>query len=273
MNAGLCGFASGAVAVPALAAALEAFDRAGWLEWLEPAVKSSLDRRGAPGLRRSDLLPTLVAALAIAVVASPGAALTLTPVVPFGLMVGRASLLRRAVGDVERSLPAALIAVADSMAAGASLEQAAAGVGRTQSGLAFARFAAARVGGADLDSALGILAGSDREATWAEVTAAISLRRRCGGDLASALRAVGRELDETAKAKDEARGATAQARFTANLVCCLPLVVGVGCEVLRPGSVATIASSPLTLSIAGCALVLQVVCLIVIRRVAEAVAE
>ena len=273
MNAGLCCFASGAVAVPAIASALEALDRAGWLDWLEPAVKSSLDRRGGPGLRRSDLLPTVVAALAIAVMASPGAALALTPVVPLGLMVGRATLRRRAVREVERSLPAALSAVADSMAAGASLEQAAAGVGRTQSGLAFGRFAAARVGGADLDSALEILAGPDREATWAEVTAAISLRRRCGGDLASALRAVGRELDETVKAKHEARGATAQARFTASLVCSLPLVAGVGCEVLRPGSVAAIASSPVTLSMAGSALVLQVVCLIVIRRVAEAVAE
>ena len=272
MNAGLCGFASGAVAVPALAAALEAFDRAGWLDWLEPAVKSSFDRSGGPGLRRSDLLPTVVAALVLAVMVSPGAALGLAPAVPFGLMVGRTTLHRRAVSEVERSLPAALRAVADSMAAGASLEQAAATVGSSPSGRAFGRFAAARAGGADLDSALGVLAGSDREATWAEVTAAISLRRMCGGDLGSALRAVAGELDETAKAKSEARSATAQARFTANLVCALPLVAGVGCELLRPGSVAAIASSPLTLSIAGCALVLQVVCLIAIRRVAEAVA-
>jgi tight adherence protein B len=273
MNAGLCGFASGAVAVPAIASAVDALDRAGWLAWLVPTLRSSIDEGGGPGLKRSDLLPTAVLALGASITASATLGVVIAVVVPLCLLAGREAKRRRIARDLERTLPAAMRAIADSIAAGATLERAAATAGGSAAGLAFRRFAAARSGGADLDSALGILVGRDREGIWAEVTAAISLRRRCGGDLGSALRAVAGELDEISKAKREARAATAQARFTANLVCGLPLMVGLGCELLRPGAIASVGSNPLTLSLTAGAIALQVLCLIVIRRMAEAVTE
>jgi len=170
------------------------------------------------------------------------------------------------------SVPAELRALADAISVGVPLERAAGRVGRsgTRAARDLRAFAAAREGGATLDEALGVLVRDDTAGAWSEAAAAIALQRRCGGDLPASLRAVAGLLEELLDARRDARAAMSQARFTAYLVCSLPLLVGCGVELIAPGTWAQVAGTPASLMLAGLAVVVQLASIAVIARIASA---
>ncbi len=101
------------------------------------------------------------------------------------------------------------------------------------------------------------------------LVAACLLQRRAGGDLALLLRECARAFEDQARLQDEARAATAQARFTGLVVVLLPLGGALLAELASPGYLAGLAGSPLTLLLAVPALGLQAAAALLIRRLAQ----
>ena len=118
----------------------------------------------------------------------------------------------------------------------------------------------------DALEALRVRVGSERIDT---LVAACLLQRRAGGDLARLLRECARAFEDQARLLDEARAATAQARFTGVVVVLLPLGGALLSELASPGYLRGLAGSFLTLWLGGLALVLQVVAAVLIRRLAR----
>jgi tight adherence protein B len=104
---------------------------------------------------------------------------------------------------------------------------------------------------------------------WDTLVAAILLQRDAGGDLAALLRAIAGTLEERARLEADARGATAQARFTAWLVVLLPAGAAALAEVSRPGFLAGLAATPLSGVLAVMAIALGAVAVVAIRRIAR----
>ena len=101
------------------------------------------------------------------------------------------------------------------------------------------------------------------------IVAALLLQRDAGGPLATLLRGLGDSLAEGVRLADDARAATAQARFTAVLVAVLPLGAAGLAELGHPGYLAGLLGSPLTAWLGGCAVVLQVASFVAVRRIAR----
>jgi tight adherence protein B len=95
------------------------------------------------------------------------------------------------------------------------------------------------------------------------------LQRESGGDLAGLLRSTAAALEEAEREARDARAATAQARFTGLLVSALPLAAAILAELARPGYLASLTRSPLTVWLFGCAVVFQLVALGLVRRLAR----
>ena len=95
------------------------------------------------------------------------------------------------------------------------------------------------------------------------------LQRDTGGDLARLLRDVATALEDGARARLDARGATAQARATATIVTAMPVGAAVLAELAAPGSLAALAGRPATAALALGAVALQVTGLLVVRRLAR----
>ena len=104
---------------------------------------------------------------------------------------------------------------------------------------------------------------------WETIVAAVLLQRDAGGDLAGLLRTLAADLEAAGRAEADARAVTAQARFTARLVCALPLGGAVLAELGSPGIVRETASGPLGLSLCGAARALQCVALLAVHRLAR----
>lgn len=102
------------------------------------------------------------------------------------------------------------------------------------------------------------------------LVAAILLQRDAGGDLAGLLRDLAADLEHARRATADARAATAQARFTAGLVCALPAVAAVLAELANPGSLAAMLAQPLPRLMTVLAVLLEAGALLVVRRLARA---
>lgn len=101
------------------------------------------------------------------------------------------------------------------------------------------------------------------------LVAAVLLQRDAGGDLAGLLRSLARALEERVRTLADARSATAQARFSALLVCAMPIAgIALG-ELARPGLVVSLVSARLPALLTGAALVLALVALVCVRRIAR----
>ena len=99
--------------------------------------------------------------------------------------------------------------------------------------------------------------------------AAVLLQRDAGGDLAGLLRSLATALEARGRVVAEARSATAQARFTATLVIGLPLAGLALGELAQPGLLAGLVTEPVTAVLIGCALGLQAVAIVCVRRIAR----
>ena len=104
---------------------------------------------------------------------------------------------------------------------------------------------------------------------WDAIVAAILLARDHGGDLARLLRATATSLEDGARLRADARGATAQARFTAWLVGGLPLGAAAVGALASPGALAAMLGDPLSAALLVAAGLCQVVAAVLIARIAR----
>ena len=176
---------------------------------------------------------------------------------------------------LDAGAPALARAIADALAGGASIRHAPAAAAR-----ALPDPVAQEVGrtawelemGAGTDAALERLRTRSSSGGIALVVAAMQVQRRSGGDLPRVLRDVAAALEEERRVLDEARAATAQARFTAWVVIVLPLC-GIAMGALAaPGLVARMTGSALGAGLLLAALALQAAGVLAIRRLARSFA-
>jgi tight adherence protein B len=247
-----------------LALALEPLRRAG----REGYTPSSAERRrlAALGAGAAVLGGWLLAGLALALplsVAGPALA---------GWAVS--SRRRRYRLAVERSLPEVATAIADSLSAGRSLRASLPAAAASLDGPPASELARL---GAELD--LGA-ATAETVAAWRRrmrservdaFAAALLSQRLAGGDLAGLLRRFAAGAAERDRVAEDARSATAQARFTGLLVVAMPSGGALFAELVQPGFVAKLLSSPPSALLLSLAAAFQLVGFVAIRRFSRVV--
>jgi tight adherence protein B len=123
--------------------------------------------------------------------------------------------------------------------------------------------------GAGTDAALERLRRRAASHGVALIVAAMQVQRRCGGDLARVLRDVATALEDDRRTREQARAATAQARFTAIVVMALPVCgIALG-AVASPGLPARMIASPPGVGLLLAAFGFQVTGMWAIRRLAR----
>jgi Flp pilus assembly protein TadB len=181
---------------------------------------------------------------------------------------------RRYRTAVERSLPEVATAIADSLSAGrslrASLPAAAASLdGPPASELA--RLGAELDLGAAMTTAVEAWRRRMRSERVDAFAAALLSQRLAGGDLAGLLRRFAAGAAERDRVAEDARSATAQARFTGLLVVAMPSGGALFAELIQPGFVAKLLGSPPAAVLLSLAAAFQLVGFIAINRLSRVV--
>jgi tight adherence protein B len=246
----LVGAGAGGLLALALREALLASPAA--VRWLELAVEP-LRRAGAEGYapssaerRRLAGLGTAAAILAGWLLGGASLAMPLAVAGPAAMgwtINGRRRRYRRAV---ERALPEVATAIADSLSAGRSLRASLLAAAASLDGPAATELSRL---GADLElgvPTVEVVDGWRRRMRSPRVdafVAALLSQRLAGGDLAGLLRRFATGAAEQDRVAEDARSATAQARFTGLLVVAMPSGGAVFAELLQPGFIAGLLSS------------------------------
>jgi tight adherence protein B len=242
--------AGGLLALAAREAWLATPAAAGWVRLaLEP-----LRRAGEEGYVPSALERRRLAALATGAAVLGGwflgglaLALPLAVAAPAGMASAVAARRRRYRRAVERSLPEVAAAIADSLSAGRSLRASLAASVTSLDGPP-ANELARLAGEIELGSATGVVLerwrGRMRSERVDAFTAALLSQRLAGGDLAGLLRRFALGAAERQRVVEDARSATAQARFTGLLVVAMPTGGTLFAELLQPGFVGRLLASP-----------------------------
>jgi tight adherence protein B len=248
--------------------------------WLRLALEP-LRRAGREGYAPSGLERRRLVVLGTGAAAAGGwflgglvLALPLAVAGPAGVGWAIGSRRRRYRRAVERSLPEVATAIADSLSAGRSLRASLPAAVASLDGppaIELARL------GAELDlgaPTVGVVEGwrwrmrSERVDAFA---AALLSQRLAGGDLASLLRSFAAGAAERERVAEDARSATAQARFTGLLVVAMPTGGALFAELLQPGFLEGLLASPPAAVLLGMAAALQVAGFLAIRRLAQVV--
>lgn len=248
--------------------------------WLRLALEP-LRRAGSEGYMPTTVERRRLAAVASAatvlggwLLAGPLLALPLSVAGPAAAAWAISSRRRRYRAAVERSLPEVATAIADSLSAGRSLRAslpAAAGYLDGPPAAELSRL------GAELD--LGAATAATIEA-WRRrmrservdaFTAALLSQRLAGGDLAGLLRRFAAGAAERERVAEDARSATAQARFTGLLVVAMPTGGALFAELLSPGFIAGLLGSPISAILLALAGALQLLGFVAIRRFSQVV--
>jgi tight adherence protein B len=244
--------------------------------WLAPALDVLRSGREptSPERRRLVLVGALSLVAAGWIVAGPLAGIALGAAAPW---IARAVL--RARGSRRRDAiaaraPAIARALADALAGGHSVRGAltAAARGGSVPGPAGEELRAAVAAlelGERTDDVLRALARRAGPGPCDTLVAAVLLQRDAGGDLAGLLRSLATALETRGRVVAEARSTTAQARFTAILVTGLPLLGLAFGELAQPGLLASLVTEPVTAILVGCALGLQAIAFVFVRRIAR----
>lgn len=185
------------------------------------------------------------------------------------LLRARRDRYRRAV---DAGAGAVAVTLADALAAGHSLRGAVAEAARSVDGAAgheLRRTAAELAAGARTDAALEDVAVRTGSRGLRLVVAACLVQRASGGDLAQLLRRCADGFAERARLEQEARAATAQARFTGLVVVLLPLGGALLAELAAPGFAAGLLGSPATAVPVLLAAAMQVAAAVAIRRLSR----
>lgn len=185
-----------------------------------------------------------------------------------------ASRRRRYRRAVERSLPEVATSVADSLSAGRSLRASLSTSVASLDGPAaaeLARLAAELELGMPTTEAIAGWRGRMRSERVDAFAAALLSQRLAGGDLAGLLRRFAVGAAERERIAEDARSATAQARFTGLLVVAMPTGGALLAELMQPGFLAGLLVSPPAAVLLGMALALQLVGFAAIRRFSQVV--
>lgn len=269
--------AGGLLALAAREALLASPAAARWLRLaLEPLRR--VGREGyAPSTverRRLAVLGAGAAVLGGWVLGGPTVALPLSVAGPALATWTISSRRRRYRAAVERSLPEVATAVADSLSAGRSLRAslpAAAAYLDGPPAAELARLGAELDLGAPTTTAVAAWRRRMRSERVDAFAAALLSQRLAGGDLAGLLRRFAAGAAERDRAVEDARSATAQARFTGLLVVAMPSGGALFAELLQPGFVARLLASPPAAVLLALAAALQVAGFVAIRRFARVV--
>jgi tight adherence protein B len=244
--------------------ALEPLRRAGE----EGYTPSSVERR------RLALLGAGAAIVAGWFLGGPALALPLALAGPPAVAWAISSRRRRYRRAVERSLPEMATAIADSLSAGRSLRASLAesissldGPGARELG----RLAGELELGAGTAEAVARWRRRMRSERVDAFAAALLSQRLAGGDLAGLLRRFAVGAAERERVAEDARSATAQARFTGLLVVAMPTGGAVLAELLEPGFFAALLASPPAAVLLTLAAALQAVGFLAIRRFSQVV--
>lgn len=181
---------------------------------------------------------------------------------------------RRYRRAVERSLPEVATAIADSLSAGRSLRASLAGSVTSLDGppaIELARLSAELELGAATAAVIEGWRGRMRSERIDAFAAALLSQRLAGGDLASLLRRFAAGAAERERVAEDARSATAQARFTGLLVVAMPTGGALFAELLQPGFLVRLLVSPPAAVLLALAVALQVVGFAAIRRFSRVV--
>lgn len=249
-------------------------------EWLRLALEP-LRRAGEEGYAPSTLERRRLAALGTAAAIAGGwflggfaLALPLAIAAPAGMGWAIAARRRRYRRAVERSLPEVATAIADSLSAGRSLRASLPAAVASLDGppaIEMARLAAELdLGGPTVE----VVRGWRRRMRSRRVdafAAALLSQRLAGGDLAGLLRRFAAGAAEQERVAEDARSATAQARFTGLLVVAMPTGGALFAELLQPGFLARLIASPPAAVLLALAAALQVAGFFAIRRFAQVV--
>jgi tight adherence protein B len=269
--------AGGLLALAAREAVLASPAAAAWVrQALEP-----LRRAGREGYAPSTLERRRLAGLGAAAAIVPGwlvggleVALPLSVAGPGLAAWAISSRRRRYRAAVERSLPEVATAVADSLAAGRSLRASLPGAAAYLDGPPAAELARL---GAELDLGAGT---GDAVAAWRArmrservdaFAAALLSQRLAGGDLAGLLRRFAAGAAERDRVAEDAKSATAQARFTGLLVVAMPTGGALFAELVQPGFLAKLLGSPAAAILLALAVGLQAIGFVAIRRISRVV--
>jgi len=267
--------AGGLLALAAREAALASPAAGRWLlEALEPLLRAG--REGyAPSTRerrRLAALGTLAALLGGWFVA--GAAVAV-PLAVAGPALAAWSVSRRRArfrSAVERALPELAIAIADSLTAGRSLRSSLSTASASLDGpveVELARLGAELDLGSPSAEAIEAWRRQMRSPRVDAFAAALLSQQIAGGDLAGLLRRFAAGAAERDRVAEEARTATAQARFTGLLVVAMPTGGALFAELVSPGFTSRLLASPATGVLLVAAAVLQVAGFVAIRRIAR----
>lgn len=249
--------------------------------WVQQAIEP-LTRAGREGYlpsgaerRRLAILGAVAAVLCGLVVAGPSAAVPLAVAAPALAGSAIARRRRRYRRAVELALPDVSRAVADSLTAGRSLRSALSAAPDSLDGPAAAELS--RLGaelelGAATDVALQGLRSRIASARIDAFTAALLSQRLSGGDLAGLLRRFAEGAAERDRVMEDARAATAQARFTGLLVVAMPTGAALFAELLDPGFLGKLASSPAAVALMAAAGFLQLAGFAAISRLSRVTA-
>jgi len=187
------------------------------------------------------------------------------------VIAGRRRRYRR---RVERALPEVAVAIADSLSAGRSLRASLAAAIGSLDGPAAGELAQL-AGELDLGASTGAVLegwrGRMRSPRVDALVAALLSQRLAGGDLAGLLRRFAAGAAEQERVAEDARSATAQARFTGLLVVAMPTGGAIFAELLEPGFLAKLLASPSAAILLVLAAGLQVLGFLAIRRLAQVV--
>ena len=208
------------------------------------------------------------------IVAGPLAGAALAAGGPWAAVATVRARRRRWREALAEGAPAAARALADALTGGHSLRGALSAVAADggvpgPAGGELRAVAGALALGEPTEAVLARLRTRAGAGPWETIVAAMLLQREAGGDLAGLLRTTAGALEDAARLERDARTATAQARFTGMLVCALPVAAAVLAELARPGYLASLARSPLTAWLAGCAIAFQLAALLLISRMAR----
>jgi tight adherence protein B len=181
---------------------------------------------------------------------------------------------RRYRRSVERALPEVAAAVADSLATGRSLRASLPAAAISLDGppaVELARLGAELELGAPTPAAVEAWRRRMRSARVDAFAAALLSQRLAGGDLAGLLRRFAEGAAERDRVADDARSATAQARFTGLLVVAMPSGGALFAELIQPGFFAKVLGAPSAAILIALAASLQLAGFVAIRRLSRVV--
>jgi tight adherence protein B len=269
--------AGGLIALAAREAVLASPVAAGWVRAaLEPLRRAGREgyAPSTPERRRLMALGTGAAVICGWFLAGASVVLPLAVAGPGFAAWAISSRRRRYRVAVERALPDIANAIADSLTAGRSLRASLPAAAASLDGPPAVELALL---GAELD--LGAPTGGAIE-EWRQrmrsprvdaFAAALLSQRLAGGDLAGLLRRFAEGAAERDRVAEDAKSATAQARFTGLLVVAMPTGGALFAELIQPGFLAKLLGSPASAAMLVFAAALQVAGFFAIRRLSKVV--